>query len=271
MYPYCVTTLDDFKGNRATIRNEYLYHTNLHILLKGSLGPANKTSYTLPDYNYIDDNAYFRTFISDENGVMNNTPNDVPIISDYLSAYIQGNKNSIENQKNQTIFNGYATIANGAFNSAMGAQMMGSMGAAQGVGNTAQGLGNNVFQLQGILAKLQDINNIPPQMAKMGSNTSYTIGNGYDGLYIIKKQIKDEYMKKLSDFFNMFGYKKNEVKYPNFHTRSKWNFVQTNGCIITGNINNEDINDMKSIFDNGITLWHVDDIGNYALSNEVIA
>jgi hypothetical protein len=39
---------------------------------------------------------------------------------------------------------------------------------------------------------------------------------------------------------------------------------------IQGNFNNEDLNELKAIFDNGITLWHTDDIGNYSLDNGVI-
>jgi hypothetical protein len=40
--------------------------------------------------------------------------------------------------------------------------------------------------------------------------------------------------------------------------------------VLTGNINNEDLNELKSVFNNGITLWHTDQIGNYALENGVI-
>ena len=68
----------------------------------------------------------------------------------------------------------------------------------------------------------------------------------------------------------MFGYKTNEVKVPNFHTRRYWNYVQTANCVITGNFNNEDLTELRAIFDNGITLWHTDDVGNYSLNNEVI-
>jgi hypothetical protein len=143
-------------------------------------------------------------------------------------------------------------------------------GAMGGITSTVQGAGNAVLQMQGIQAKQKDINNVPPSISKMGGNTAYATGNGYNGLYIIKKQIKPEYRKKLSDFFNMFGYKVNEVKTPNFHTRQSWNYVQTSNCMITGNFNNDDLNELKAIFDNGITLWHTNDVGNYSLGNEVI-
>lgn len=276
MYPYTQLLLDDFKGNRTTFKTEYVNHTNLKLIIKGSLGTSNKVSYGFADYNYSG-NGFFNQ-LSDESALINNEPNDIPIVTDMLAAYLQGNRNSLQNQKNSIIFNGVMNAIGGVTNTVGGAVTGGAIGGvggaiAGGLGgatSTVQGAGNAVLQMQGLQAKQKDINNIPPSIAKMGSNTAYNLGNDYNGLYIIKKQIKPEYRKKLEDFFNMFGYKVNEVKTPNFHTRQYWNYVQTSNCIITGNFNNDDLNELKNIFDSGITLWHTDDIGNYSLENGVI-
>jgi hypothetical protein len=272
MHPYTVTVLDDFKGNRIELKNEYINSPDLIMDIRGSLGLSNKTVYSVKDYlsgSLTDDGI--KEKVSMEHALIDNNPNDLPVMADMLSAYIQGNRNSIQNQKNQLYFNAVMGGINGVMNTAMGGMMMGAMGAAQGAGTTIQGFGNTVFQLQAITAKQQDINNVPPTITKMGSNSYFDYGHGYTGVWVIKKEITPEYRKKLTDFFNMFGYKKNEVKIPNFHTRQNWNFVQTNTCTITGNFNNEDLKTLKSIFDAGITLWHTDDIGNYSLPNEVIA
>ena len=146
---------------------------------------------------------------------------------------------------------------------------MGALGVTQAGMDITQGVGNSILALQSIQAKQQDISNIPPQIAKQGSNVAYDYGNNYQGLYILRKQIKPEYRRILGDFFKMFGYKTNEVKIPNFHTRQNWNYVQTESCMIVGNFNNNDLQKLKSIFDNGITLWHTNDVGNYNLSNGV--
>ena len=140
-------------------------------------------------------------------------------------------------------------------------------GAANAVVNTVQGAGNAVLQLQSINAQIKDISNVPPSIAKMGGNIAFDYGNEYDGYHIVLKQIKPEYQKKLSDFWHAYGYKVNELKVPNFHTRLSWNYVQTLNCRILADLNNEDLAELKAIFDNGITLWHTDDIGNYDLLN----
>lgn len=268
MYPYCVTVLDDFKGNRVEFKNEYINRASLLLTVKGSLGLSNKVSYGIKDYNYGASSD--RGAISNESALINNTPSDVPIINDYLAAFLQGNRNSINNQKDSIVFNGLMNSIGSAVSGVASAATGNALGAASSGMSLVQGAGNTVLQLQGIEAKQKDIANVPPQITKMGSNTSYDYGNGYNGVYVIKKQIKPEYRRKLTDFFNMYGYKTNEVKVPNFHTRKYWNYVQTLSCVITGNFNNEDLNELKSIFDNGITLWHTDDIGNYSLNNEVI-
>jgi hypothetical protein len=283
MYPYTQLILADFKGNQVTIKNEHINAEHIVLLTKGSLGTSNKVSYGLKGYNY---NANeLENEVMNEFSLINNDPNDIPILTDMLSAYLQGNRNSIANQQSSIIFNGVMNGISGVSNAvtggamgAVGGSALGPMGtvagavsgAMGGITSTVQGAGNAVLQMQGIQAKQKDINNVPPSISKMGGNTAYATGNGYNGLYIIKKQIKPEYRKKLSDFFNMFGYKVNEVKTPNFHTRQNWNYVQTSNCMITGNFNNDDLIELKAIFDNGITLWHTNDVGNYSLGNEVI-
>jgi hypothetical protein len=209
-----------------------------------------------------------------EYAIINNSPNDISILSDYLSAYLQGNRNTIENQKSAIMWNGtMGSLTGGLVGMAQsthfrtGANPYGV--AAAGL-EVAKGVGDAVIQLQGIQAKQRDIDNTPAQMVKMGGNSAYDYGNGYTGVFVIRKQITDEYRTILENFFNMFGYKVNKVKIPNFHTRWYWNYVQTSNCNILGNINNEDLDELKKVFDNGITLWHTDDVGNYALENEVI-
>jgi hypothetical protein len=268
MYPYTQLVLDDFKGNRVVYKNEYIGNTNIVLNLKGSMGVSNKTSYSIADYNI--GLSGLRPIVEDEKGLINSEPNDVPIIDNNLSAFIQGHKNTINNQKSSIYWNAGFDALGGAVGAMQGGAQGNMLNVAGAAVGAFRGLANAQIAINGIQAKQQDIANIPPNVQKMGSNTSYTIGNNFNGVFIIKKQIKDEYIKKLTDYFNMFGYKKNEVKVPNLHTRQNWNYVQTASCVITGNFNNEDLNAIKSVFDNGITLWHNDDVGNYGMTNGVL-
>jgi hypothetical protein len=269
--------LDDLKGNRQTIKNEYIKGDDIVVNVRGSLGTSNKTSYSIDNYQVKDNMEPADLFLSNmENAVLNNNPNDIPILADMLSAYLQGNRNSIQNQLNATIFGGWmdsmSSLTGGVASSGANPSNAGTpnpIGMANAGLGFVGGMANTYFQTQGLIAKQKDINNTPPSLSKMGSNTYFDYGHGLSGLYLIKKQITPEYQKKLEDFFNLYGYKVNEVKLPNFKTRLYWNYVQTVSCVITGNFNNEDLNELKAIFDNGITLWHTDDVGNYSLENGV--
>lgn len=268
MYPYCVTVLDDFKGNRIEVKNEHIVSDDLVIRVKGSLGHSNKVSYAVKDYNHTA--PTMETEMSNENALINSKPNDIPIINEMLAAFIQGNRNSVGNQLDTHVWNGTMGAIGGTIGSVASLASRNPAGVASSLTSVVQGAGNSVLAIQGIEAKIEDIKNVPPSIAKMGGNAIYESGNDYEGVYIIKKQIKSEYRKKLRDFFHMYGYKTNEVKIPNFKTRQHFNYVQTESCNILASINAEDLNELKSVFNNGITLWHTDDVGNYELANGVI-
>lgn len=77
-----------------------------------------------------------------------------------------------------------------------------------------------------------------------------------------------EYQEKLNKIWNMRGYATNTIDYPNLHTREHWNYIQTVKCNIKGtNIDPSDLEKIKRVFDNGITLWHDKEVGNYDREN----
>ena len=271
MYPYTVGILTDYKGNQYEFRLEDITNNYLTIILRGGLGTSNKTMFALADYNNISMGTLEEGTQPHamDHALIDNEPHDIPVVTDYLASYMQGHKNSIQANRNQIAFNGTMNTASGVAGIAgsLASPVGTASGVANGVVNTVQGAGNAVLQLQSINAQIKDISNVPPSIAKMGSNIAFDYGNNYEGYNIVFKQIKPEYQKKLSDFWHAYGYKVNELKVPNFHTRLSWNYVQTLNCRILADLNNEDLAELKAIFDNGITLWHTDDIGNYDLLN----
>lgn len=269
MSPYSIIQATDFKGNTIDYKPEYFRTKRLSLEFKGSLGVSNKTTANPVGYNR-GTSGTLNERTSLEEALINNTPSDIPIKTDNLAAFLQGNRNSLETQKSSIVWNGQMNAVSGIAG-VIGSASRGNVeGALGGAVNTIQGAGNSVLQLEALQSKQQDIANIPPQIAKMGSNTAYDYGHGYNGVFFMKKQIKPEYRERIANFFNMYGYKTLLTKIPNFHTRRYWNYVQTVSCVILGNLNNEDLNELKSIFDNGITLWHTDNVGDYSLNNEVI-
>jgi hypothetical protein len=284
MYPYTQLVLSDGKGHQVTYKNEYINSSDLTVTVRGSLNTTNKVAYSIEGYNvnpsqsnhHIHDLSY---------SLINSDPNDVPILTDLLSAYLQGNRNSLNNQKAQMQFNlnmsevtGSMAVAKSVVSGGLSGSVGGAGGAISGavLGGVESGLGvyqgirNQQYAIEGIMARQKDIANTPPSISGMGSNTAFDFGNNINGVYLIKKQIKLEYIAQIADYFKMFGYKINKKRTPDFKSREHFNYIKTNGVTILGNCPQNDLNQIKAIFDNGVTVWHVDDVGNYSLANNEV-
>lgn len=265
MYPYTVTVLTDFKGNQIELKNELIQDRDLQIRVRGSLGTSNKVAYTVENYNVKDGTPYY-DLMGMEQSLINNNANDIPILSEMLSAYLQGNRNALENQKNSLMYNAVSNaIMGGAFGMLGGGGKLGAVGAAAGL---VDGAANTYFQIEGMNAKKKDIQNTPPNLNKMGGNVAFDYGNKLSGVYVVKKQITAEYRKRLGDYFKMFGYKVNELKTPNIRSRQHYNFIQTVGANVTGNVPQDDLVQIKELFNRGITFWHGDWVGDYTKAND---
>ena len=121
-----------------------------------------------------------------------------------------------------------------------------------------------------VLAKKQDAQTIADNVALQGGDVYFTFQNQYNGYCLVYKQISSEYITILENYFKQFGYAYNKLEVPNLHTRKSWDYIKTIDCNIKANINNESLNIIKSIFDNGVTIWHTTDVDNYNLNNDEI-
>lgn len=83
--------------------------------------------------------------------------------------------------------------------------------------------------------------------------------------------IKAEYARCIDEYFSTYGYKCNRVKVPNITGRRNWNYVKTVGCYIEADIPQDDLAEIKSMFDKGITLWHnPSTFMDYSQANDII-
>lgn len=87
-----------------------------------------------------------------------------------------------------------------------------------------------------------------------GSDINWSVGKC--GFTFYPMSIKAEYARMLDNYFSLFGYKINRVKEVSLHTRSNWNFIKTVNVIIEADIPQSDLDEIKELFNKGITLWH---------------
>lgn len=86
-----------------------------------------------------------------------------------------------------------------------------------------------------------------------------------------KMSVRAEYARIIDDYFNAYGYATHRVKVPNITGRKYWNFVKTQGCYIEGHLPNNDLTELRNMFDNGITFWHdPTKFMDYTQNNEIV-
>ena len=115
------------------------------------------------------------------------------------------------------------------------------------------GLFNNISSTIGQIYK----HSIAPYTSQGNINGGDVLsGAGFNSCWAKAMSIKYEYAKKADDFLSMFGYKVTSVKKPNVTGRTNWNYVKTVGCYIEADIPQEDLQEIKNMFDKGVTFWH---------------
>lgn len=105
--------------------------------------------------------------------------------------------------------------------------------------------------------------------ANTGDVMFATGGNGFRYQYM---RVKKEYLIMIDNYFTMFGYKTNKLKVPNINGRSNWNYVETREVNILADIPERDLETIKNMFNNGITLWHTTShFLDYSQTNSIVS
>lgn len=233
-YPYSFFELSLGNGNSSIYQYEYLSGSG-SIYAISSISPFQKTVYYLSG-------SYLGVNNNPQNFVESNSNYDIGLVSSAWSNYMASNK---------------ASFTVGTFNS-LAQGMIGNFTAAA-MGNPFSVVSNTTNILTTIssaAAKLQDLRTSPASYSGGVSDFFIDVVNNnvYPKLYY--KQIDTQFLQILGDYFMKFGYKCNRVKVPDTLSRHRFNFLKTINCEFTGDIPQDDLSALKSIFDKGVTLWH---------------
>ena len=144
------------------------------------------------------------------------------------------------------------------------------------IGSAATGnVGGMVSGISGIIGTMisEYQHSLTPDQAKGNINSGDVTFTIKQTMFAIKKKsIKQEYAKMIDGFFDLFGYKVNTLKVPQFTSRTEWNYIKTIDANMEGDIPQEDLNKIRGIFNNGITFWHnPSHMYNYSLTNSIVS
>ena len=185
---------------------------------------------------------------------------------DVYNSWIAENSGIINVQTNQQYAMGMLDVYQGTGNligqiaNLPGGGLSNAVSGLGGVANTAWGMEktaiNYDYYIKNLNAQKERQSMLPDNVTLGGSNATL-LGYGLmDNNIFTRYTIKYQFAKRIDDFFSMYGYQTNELKIPNLNNRPKWNYVKTAGINLLGDIPQEDLQMIKDIYDNGVTLWH---------------
>lgn len=121
------------------------------------------------------------------------------------------------------------------------------------------------------LGEIHKADTVPPQ-AKGDINTGdFTYCFQRNSISFYEMSIRPEYASIIDNYFSAYGYKVNTIKLPNITGRRNWNYIKTVGCYIEAHIPQDDLSEIKQMFNHGVTLWHNPaTFADYSQNNDII-
>lgn len=255
-YPYQYLLVDNNGGNSITYQYElFTTPSSCIFLVVGALTPGTSMSILPNNYTYNGGNTYTTTggtAISDANMFNYSlTLAKYPICNWNTDVYTNWlTQNSVNMQ--------YNVISNTSQGAIQGAKIGGTVGPVGGVvGGVIGGtLGNLGGVYENDMQKHE--HQFAPNQSKGNANAGDIITScNSNKPYFYKMSIREEYAHIIDDYFTMFGYKINRLQAVNTTSRSNWNFIKTIDVNIEGDIPQGDMQKLKSLYNNGFTIWHI--------------
>lgn len=251
-YPFCYVLADNNLGKTGIFKFELSNKkdNNIYFSVRGSQTPTPLVMLRPKDYNGLDGVSYLESLSYD----------GFPQCmwkSDVASAWIAQNKNTLAlatfNAKMSPVASGISGLASG--------------GILGGLGGVVSGAVKGFSDITNLYAQQKDREIEPPQVHGNVTNTNANFAFDRQGFNLYLMSSSAEVARSIDSYFDMYGYATKRVKQPNLRGRTSWNFVKTLDCGISGNADLAQLAQLRTIFDNGVTLWHTDDVGNYGLDN----
>lgn len=250
-YPYNFYRLSSNRAFNYDIKPQYLDDAEMSFFYTLSVGENIKEGYGVTDY--LGDTPYHLA--------VNNTINELPVLSNKLIDYLQTSKASEK-----------AGIAGGALVGGLGGIIGATSHPYFAVAGAGLGLARNVLNAA---AKRYDLSETPDSVKRAGNNVTFEANLDTLGITLYNVRITDYQRERLKNFFNRYGYAIRDFIDIDLNSRKYWNYVKTVEARVTGPINMDYIRQLEEIYNHGVRLWHFSltewhGIGDYSLSNDEV-
>lgn len=132
-------------------------------------------------------------------------------------------------------------------------------GAVGVVGSVANYIVDNHYSWEQQDIKERGIQNSTNNIFSAGSSVAQIL-NGVSKFNYVERVASDEVRNRAWQNFHKYGYPFATTGTPNLKSRKYWNYIETTQCKINGALTNDIKNEIAEIFNNGVTIWHGDNI-----------
>jgi len=267
--PYNEIELTDNNGHTAEFKPE-LFNTFGHCqfcILSNMSGNVTVSCFPT-NYGKLSTNIESNNFSSDLGIEISDFP-QCAWTSDFYKNWLAQNQVSNNISLGFGVENGLLQAGIGAANLGIGIATANPVAGVIGASALASGISQSASSIANYYGNIHKAQVTPPQAKSHTNNMNALSAHNLVGFYVNHKTIKGEIARVIDNYFTMFGYKVNKLEVPNLRSRTNWNYIETKNINITGNIPNDHLNKIKNMFDNGVTLWHNDNVGNYNRENAI--
>lgn len=268
-YPYNYLNVSNNAGTTTPFHYED-FSGNVTFKVEGVMTPSGSTKAIPVDYKHISnsENCYDYSISGAKYPMCAWT-------TDSYTNWLTQNAVNMRSEWTSALVAGAVAIGAGAISGGLGAAAAGlTVAKAAGFGAAQGGI-----QLGGDLIGVAREQHLAKTQANLVADQSHGNANAGDIVWsklhsqftFIPMSIKPEYARCIDEYFSQYGYKCNRVKIPNLTGRRNWNYVKTVGCYIHADIPQDDLAEIKALFDKGITLWHNPaTFADYSQNNDII-
>lgn len=298
-YPFKYYLVTDYINSPLIVKPELVKTNSNTMIIKVLTAPLSQEG----KYNIFVDNYKYDSYGNLE-GIINNTPFMLPVSSSSYSQFLasssasfhQGNINAmLENDvtlKQGLRSNDFSNISN-MVNTGVG------IGTSLVTGNIGGIISNAVIGVTGYFenqmqrdfmkenatlkenaissmanAKITDMLTTPKALKTCGTDTLFNLVNGRFKIDVVEYGMNEQQHYRVLDYLQRYGYAQNKYMRLSLANRKYFTFIKTNICNVIGEkIPHADLEEIKTIFNSGITFWNMDNvktIGNYQVNNEEV-
>ena len=298
-YPFRYFLVTDYYNPPLLIKPELVHGSDNKLRIKVKTAPCSQES----KYNIFVEN-YKKDGDGNLEGNVNNSSLMLPVASSAYAQFLATSSSSFNQNVINSLIENDTTLRQGQntallnYQHQMTSTVMGGIGnlLSLNFGGLASNVANGIFankqhelnisqmnetsqmkeqQINSMYnAKVSDMLSTPRSLKTCGNDSIFNLINSYQKIDVIEYEPQYAYKQRLQEYFNRYGYNIYKNTHINFKTRKYFNYIKTITCNIgSARVPYKDLEEIKNIFNSGLTFWHVDNgatIGNYLVNNEEV-